>query len=178
MKFQNYTREQIAQACRAYGPLLRLENAPGVDGPTLLWALSGRESSFGANCKPRFEPAYYTGGRYAAADSQKALIAEFGQDAAYSYGPWQVMLCNAPGFTPDELGMDLEKAAVATVGFINRRILIAEHATTVDQVADAYNSGNWRDNIHPVDYCLAVGKFYRAGLPALAQAATGGVLHP
>ena len=81
----NFTRQQIADACLAYGPQLT-ELPYGVDGAQLLWALSGNESSFGANCTPRYEPAYDVGGRYADAD----LLARFGRAAACSYG--EVML--------------------------------------------------------------------------------------
>lgn len=175
MTHKNYTRNEIADVCRSYGSLLKVP--AGIDGATLLYALSGNESDFGANCKPRFEPAYFSG-RYAKAAAQAQLNAEYGEDAAKSYGPWQVMLINAPGFAPDELAEDLEKACTATVGYINRYVLTAQKAVTLEEIADTFNSGNWRDANVPHVYISNFLQHYVVGLPPLALAATGGVIHP
>lgn len=132
----NYTRQQIADVCRAYGP--QLTDLPdGVDGAQLLWALAGNESSFGANCTPRYEPAYDAGGRYADA----GLLAQFGRAAAMSYGPWQIMFVNCPrNYSPADM-YDLDKASVATVLFLNRQ-LNRFRPVTLRYLGAIWNGGN------------------------------------
>lgn len=146
--WRNYTRQEIAAACQQWGPILDhwlvgTDDGRGkaIDGPSLLWAIAGNESSFGANCKPKYEPAYDIGGKYL----DVKLYEQFEKSSAYSYGPWQVMLTNAPGFTPNELACDLDKAATATVGFLHRYVFGARKAITLDEALDTFNSGNWKD---------------------------------
>lgn len=153
--FQNFTHKEIADLCNQYGPLLKLPaQAASLDPALILWALAGNESSFGANCKPRFEPAYFTG-KYSLSLSMRELIGQWGEDAAKSYGPWQVMLVNAPGFTPPELAMDAERAITATVGFLNRRVFaqVGVHHAAYDlaQIGKGWNRGNWWDGYQGAD---------------------------
>lgn len=156
-KWRNFSKQDVAGACLRFGPLLD-QYLNGTDdtmsgwivGSQLLWAIAGNESEFGKNCKPRHEPLYDHGGRYAEDACQSALLDEFGSDAACSWGPWQVMLCNAPGFRPVELGLDLEKAVVATIGYIRRYVLGTQKARTLTEVLDTFNSGNCRDRVTPV----------------------------
>lgn len=160
-----YAKEKIAEACLEYGKLLDLEGTDDgtgkpIDGARLLWAIAGVESSFGANCKPRVEPAYSYGGKYSAKLPQADLLHEFGCDAACSYGPWQIMLCNAYGYKPTELAMDLDKACVATVGFIRRWCINTQQCKTLRDFADAYNSGSPRDSIVPEKYIEKVRNYY------------------
>jgi hypothetical protein len=91
----NFTRQEIADACRRWGSQAGPLPA-GVDGTQLLWGLSGVESSFGANCQPRHEPAFDGGGAYATHYPMPILLSKYGAGGACSYGPWQIMLCNAP----------------------------------------------------------------------------------
>jgi hypothetical protein len=112
-----YTRAEMTRICREYGPQVA-QLPEGIDGPQLLWAISGVESSFGANSKPRYEPAYGPGGRYFVA----VLWEKHGRNSASSLGPWQLMFCNCPpNYTPEDMD-DLGKAAAATVWFMNRQI--------------------------------------------------------
>lgn len=137
-----FTKQQIADVCRAWGIHLHVDDT--INGPRLLWALSGCESSFGLNATPRHEPAYDAGGAYAANAEMAKLLAEFGSAAACSYGPWQILLVNCqPGTSPDDM-LRAERCAMETVSFINRVILDHEHARTVKEIAEAYNSGKWR----------------------------------
>lgn len=156
-----FTREQIAKACRDYGRSL-LNLPPDVDGPQLMWALAGNESSFGANCTPRFEKSYFSG-RYSKEPPMPHLISLFGEAAACSYGPWQVMLCNCYGYKPEEFS-DLEKCAEAFIAFLNRQ-LERQKPVTLKEVFDMYNSGNWRDSIVPTDYIAKGVKNYQAEMP-------------
>lgn len=175
MTHNNFSRYEIAQLCERYGPLVKLPaGAVSLDPKLILWALAGNESSFGANCKPRFEPAYFNGKYSKSADMQE-LIKDYGEDAAKSYGPWQLLLVNAPGFTPAELADDAEKAITATIGFLNRRIFNALQSVTLEEIADAYNSGNWRDSNVPHEYIANFLKHYST---PMVMAATGGVIHP
>lgn len=136
------SREELAQACRAWGGHLWLP--PGIDGPKLLWAISGCESSFGVNTNPRQEP-YYTHLAESGKNEQlAALAAKFGiADAASSFGPWQELLVNcSPAMTPADFA-SANRAGMEVASFINNRILKSQHATTVTQIAEAYNSGKW-----------------------------------
>jgi hypothetical protein len=137
-----FAREDVARACRAFGPMLHVPE--GIDGIRLLWALSGCESSFGANAAPRHEPAYDVGGHYAGAGPQAALLERYGSAAACSYGPWQLLLVNVqPSSSPDDMA-NLNRCAMATVTFLNRQILDREHPQTLEEIAEAYNSGKWK----------------------------------
>ena len=132
----SYTRQQIASACQAYGSQVGPLPA-NIDGAQLLWAIAGNESSFGANCTPRHEPAYDEGGRYA----DEALLAQFGSAAAYSYGPWQIMFVNCPpNYIPEDMN-DLDKAAVATLLFLNRQ-LNRFRPSTLELIGAIWNGGN------------------------------------
>jgi hypothetical protein len=132
----DYTRKQISDACREYGS--KLENLPqNIDGPQLLFAISGNESSFGANCTPRYEPAYDTGGIYA----DTAFLARFGRLAACSLGPWQIMFANCPpNFTPESMQF-LSNCAVATAAFLSRQLARFE-PTSLASIAAIWNGGN------------------------------------
>jgi hypothetical protein len=150
----HYSESEIAAACWKWGKQLWVP--AGIDGPKLLFALSGCESSFGADCKPRHEMAYCTGA-YSANPEVEALTRVYGCAAHCSYGPWQILLVNCIGAAPQDM-LSLNRAAMETVGFINRRILKREGASTVAEVADAYNSGDWRDANKPAKYmhdCIA-----------------------
>ena len=138
-----FSRAEIAAACRKWGPVLVLPE--GIDGARLLWALSGRESSFGANCKPRHEKSLHDLALAGTNAQLNALTKQWGCDAHSSFGPWQILLINASSSIHPEDFINLDRCAFETVRFINDRILRHEQATTVEQIADAYNSGTWRD---------------------------------
>ncbi len=165
--FYNYLKPQIAKACLQYGPILDFHltgtndgTGKAIVGSQLLFAISGVESSFGMNCHPRLEPAYCYSGRYASKHPMPDLLSEFGSDAARSYGPWQVLLANAYGYKPTELSMNLEKAAIATIGFIRRRCIEGQKCKTLRDFSDAYNSGNPRDAHIPEKYIAEVAHNY------------------
>ena len=143
-----YAREDVARACLDWG--VHLWVPAGIHGPQLMWAIAGCESSFGANAAPRHEPAYDVGGRYADNPQQAKLLREFGSNAACSYGPWQEMLVNVqPPASPEEM-LRVNRCAMAHVGYLNTRILKAQHAQTVEEIAAAYNSGKWMWEQEPV----------------------------
>lgn len=147
----NFARAELITTCRKNGSLLDLVGT-SIDGVRLLWALAGNESSFGRNCLPRYESAFYTGGAYGSSDQMVPLIAKFGHNAACSYGPWQLMLVNAPvGAVPEDFA-SIDNACLFTVNFINHRIIRGQGAKTVEEIADSFNSGSFRDSNVPRVY--------------------------
>jgi hypothetical protein len=138
MSFSNYTASQVADKCTEYGA--QLVGLPaGVTGPQLLWAMSGNESRFGSNCTPRHESAYDFGGKYQFGNLDN--LHKYGSPAAYSYGPWQIMFCNASAYTPDSLALFISVAALATTSYLNKQIAHFK-PTTLAQIGSIWNGGN------------------------------------
>jgi hypothetical protein len=135
-----FASSDVAAACRVFGPSLKGLPA-GVVGANLLWAICGNESSYGVNCVPRHEPAYDVGGMYAAEATQAALLLKYGPAAACSYGPMQVMLCNAPASSaPDDFN-DLSTAIRYAVFALNS-LLARFKPTRIAEVGYCYNGGH------------------------------------
>jgi len=141
----------------------RLHTPEGIDPAQLLAALAAIESSFGLNAVPNHEPAYDEGGGYyRAAQHVRDLHKTWGAWAACSYGPWQILFVTAweMGFrgTPSELwspGGCIEWVVRA----MNARIF-DKGATSVEQTADAWNSGSFQDKIWPGGYVKQVMDAY------------------
>jgi (2Fe-2S) ferredoxin len=151
------TRSTIAQLCRRFGPALKLPAT--ISGEQLLWALAGNESTFGLHCSPRHESGYCRGGRY----FEPTLTSLWGCLAHCSYGPFQVMYPNISrggNVDPRDVLRIPEIGANAAAQFINERILGHEKAATLEQIADAYNSGDWRDDNRPAGYIAELVKNY------------------
>ena len=150
-----FTRDQVAAACRKFGALLWLPAGANIDGPRLLWAMSGNESTFGEHCTPRHEPAYCTG-IYSHVSTVVALTEKYQHAAHCSYGPWQILLVNCDeGVSPDDL-LSLDRAALETVKFLNRRVLHVQGAQTVEEIGIAWNSGTLH---HPNGLPDGVGRY-------------------
>ena len=140
----DFTQGEIAAQCKTSGPEVGPLPA-GIDGAQLLWAISGNESSFGDDCAPRHEPAFDVGGVYGDNAVMKPLLSLYGSDAAYSYGPWQILFANAPaGWAPTDLE-DLSKAARATVLFLNR-LLSRWHPQDLAGIGECWNAGHPMQN--------------------------------
>lgn len=163
----NFTRQQIADACRRHAASLDPEYLADYDPAQLLWAICGNESSFGANCTPRHEPAYDVGGRYAKAPAQAALLEKFGPHGACSYGPMQVMLVNAPaGYSPADFD-DLDKS-IAAGAYALGRLLERNRPTTMAQIGACYNGGHvpkgiWAQDLR--DYAQELLQNYAVEMP-------------
>lgn len=153
----NFTEREVANECWRWGRYLWVPDS--ISGPHLLWALGGCESSFGLNCQPRHEAAYCTGA-YSHTPQIVKLTGDYGHGAHCSYGPWQILLVNCGSDPAPHDLMDISRAAMETVTFINRRILKGEKAITVAEIADAYNSGDWRDRIVPEKYIADCLEYY------------------
>lgn len=128
----------VVALCKKYGPRLALPPGGILEPVALMCAIAENESTMGANTRPRHEPAYDRGGRYDRAE-QAVLLDRYGSKAAYSYGPWQTLPCNALAYSPDELDTDPDAAAQAFVHDMNHRVL--PHAVTLGEMAQVYNAG-------------------------------------
>lgn len=166
-------KKDLAQICKLLGVGLQqhlsdctdAEGKP-LDGPKLLWALSGRESSFGQNMKPRHEPAYDVGGAYwKVSDEVKEGCALYGRDFACSYGPLQVLAVNAQAWTPEELGKDPYIAMVAARSFIREYVIKRKRAHTLAEICQCWNGGHVGATTTP-GYVEEVTHHYLAGIPA------------
>ena len=137
---ENFTQAEMAAICVRYGSQVGPLPA-GVDGAQLLWAMSGVESSFGANCQPRHEPAFDVGGIYSTHYPMPQLLQIDGSAAACSYGPWQLLLCNAPlTYGPSSFD-SLSLAASASLGFLNR-LLRQWQPKSLKEIGDCWNAGH------------------------------------
>ena len=143
-------RAELARLCKIFGASLTPDLAgtddgsgKPIDGARLLWAISGRESSFGKNMTPRHEPAYDVGGLYwRTSEEVKQGVGRYGRDFACSYGPLQIMACNASGHTPEELGSDPEAALGAAVAHLKIIILYRQMAKTIAEICQCWNGGH------------------------------------
>lgn len=146
------------------GKVLDPDGQP-IDGPLLLWTISGLESSHGVFREfVRFESAYAPGGRYAHALSWK----RWGVLAASSFGSFQIMypVARELGFTghPIDLQDDKVCAHWASILLLSR-LITRQKATKLSDVLDAYNSGTHRDMNVPTTYVRNGILLYRKGRP-------------
>lgn len=143
----------LDKICEVHGRVLD-KYAPWMDGQVCLQALATIESAYGVYNVPKHEKAYDQGGIY----FNRGLWAKYGSHAACSYSSWQLMYPVAVelGFlgSPAELMID-EKAIYWVIEYIKKRIL-DKGCLKLQDLADAYNSGSFRDKIVPQEY---IGKF-------------------
>ena len=137
-----FTKEEIARACRAWGAMLQVPE--GIDGPRVLWALAGCESSFGQNCKPRHEPNYHDLAEKGTNARLTAMTAKWGCDAHSSFGPWQELLVNCSDTMRPEDFANLSRCGLEVAQFINAYVFRHREAATLVQIAETYNSGKWQ----------------------------------
>lgn len=130
----------VLSLCKKYGPLLALPASSILDGVALMCAFAENESSFGANATPRHEIAYDVGGRYSNNPMQASLLEAYGSKAAYSYGVWQTLPCNALGVSPAVLDGNEDAQALAFVRDFNQRVL--PRAQTLGEMGQVYNAGH------------------------------------
>ena len=161
-----FTKQQVAAACVQYGPKVALL-PDGVDGAQLLWAMSGNESSFGANVTPRHEPAFDAEGAYGQGLVMKPLLTEYGSAAACSYGPWQVMFCNVQPATPASFA-NVDFCASVSVAFLNK-LLARFKPQTLGDIGSCWNGGHIQKPYSPqvqvyVDRLIAN---YKVPLPTI-----------
>jgi len=150
----------------------------------LLKAFALQESGLGVDLdedgmmQRRVEPAYAPGGRYYKnSEPLRESYSQWGELAASSHGPWQILWATAIRFgwpesrEPKELGRPEENCEIAA-NIFNKEIgdLITlqssslnpryYNTSTLELLADAYNSGNARDQVIPRKYMLSVCAHY------------------
>lgn len=157
----NLSYQDFAALCK-FGASLVRNCPPTLDATGVLHALGFVESSHGKYSVPRFEPAYSRKGRYAS----RANDQRWGDAAACSYGPWQIMFINAqgqvPAITPAEMQTSPVSCAVATALFLDNVVLGRQGAQAIEQVLDAWNTGKFTDSILPAgDYVSRGAEDYR-----------------
>lgn len=137
-----FSRGAVIATAKVFGPQLKVPaRTPPFDPVCLMLAFASNESSMGQFTTPRYERAYDVGGIYSGG-TQAPLLAKYGRAAAYSYGCWQIMPCNALGFSPEELNTDITAQGQAFVNFFNDYIIARHEAMTLDQFAMVYNAGS------------------------------------
>jgi hypothetical protein len=167
------SKSELAEICQQHGSLLQPylsdctdPDGKMLDGPKLLWAMSGRESSFGQDMKPRHEPAYDVGGVYWKLSQEvKDGCALYGHDFACSYGPLQVLAVNTKGWTPEEMGKDPFAALEAACMFLKNYVLGRKRAHTLAEICQCWNGGHVGATT-TAGYVDEVTKYYRAGIPS------------
>lgn len=131
----------------------------GINGFAVLWAIGGVESSFGTRAVPKFEKAYSYGGKYQNLD----LLRKHGDLAACSLGPWQIMYPNVYQITYGEvnpLHMYEPTTALLVTAIWMQKNIIGKGAKTIEEIADAWNSGSHRDSFIPTEYIAKVKSIY------------------
>lgn len=131
----------------------KLQFSFGLNKVGILMGIGGIETDFAKKNRPRFEPAYAPGGKYFKAAHMQGLWDTYGDWACMSYGPWQIMAVKAL-----ELGYsgpvgDLWDGRISgpyVVMFLNN--IFTSGAQKIEDVLDAYNTGNYRDANVPKDY--------------------------
>lgn len=158
------------------------KNAPNLKIPDhinkkrLMWAFASNETDLGRmELRSRFEPSYsgnwhrsfYKEGKSMFSRSNLAMTAwrKWGDSAAQSYGLFQIMYTTAIDTgvisieTPPEELRKTEVNVAVFIALINR-IVRGNKDITVEQIADAYNSGSYKDNIVPKEYITKLKKAY------------------
>jgi len=152
---------QFAALCRKYGMMVG-PLPQTLSGTLLLWAIGGCESSFGENTTPRLEPFYL----HTMNGDMPAKREQFGNAAAMSYGPLQIMFDNAPtGATPDEFS-DPDTAVAYSVSFLNKK-LREYQPITLHTIACIWNGGSPMNSPGPgvVAYCAELEHNYSVIMP-------------
>lgn len=150
--------KELDPLIRMAGPALE---AGDVNGTALLAALAWKESSFGRDGgHPRIEPAYRPNGALHRAHVP-ALYALYGDCAAASWSSWQIMFPTAVelGYAGEPWGLWEDRTAVLwVIAYIERAV--KRGAATVEQIADAYNSGSHKDRFVPEAYVRGLRSHY------------------
>jgi len=147
-------KENLEKLIDQYAPLLNCHG--NLDGKKILTALAYCESDYGQIRRPRFEKSYAPGGYYYQRSPElRTNYSILGAWAACSYGSFQILFQTAYelGFRGSPVLLWIPEDAVGlqyVVELLNKRIL--PKAQKPQEIADAYNSGSFTDQIIPTDY--------------------------
>jgi hypothetical protein len=153
----------------------------GIDGARLLDAIAAVETSRGANNWPRVEAGWVPKGvtltiqgrlvvgRYPSGIGAAVVATRWtlwGIGSAASWGRWQILFHTAADLGYRGAPWALHEDDIGRPWVIARLNKISNTgAATVEDFADAWNSGTYRDSIVPVEYIAAVSKAYREANP-------------
>lgn len=140
----------------------KLIKVDGLDRVRFLLAIAGKESSFGADNRARYERAYDDQGFYGIKSKfLQAHLKKYGALAACSYGPWQILYCKAAehGYEGHPLALWSAEVSLEPVLSVFNH-LIYNGADTLEKLADGWNSGSFRDSIKPDQYIASVKQLY------------------
>ena len=145
-----------------------------MDEDRLLATIAAVESGSGINNFPRLEKSFLPEGarhtaqgrivigtgRYVTAELLEKYR-QYGPAVACSFSPWQIMYATAlqEGFSGAPWDLWNPTVAEPVVRKHLRRIL-ASGADTPEKVADAWNSGSWKDKFRPTDYIVKFMKVW------------------
>jgi hypothetical protein len=136
---------------------------PLLNAEALLWAIYYCEKYNAHNREPRFEAAYAPGGWfYEHSPAVRTQYDKWGRYAACSYSNFQMLFIVATelGYGGPPLALDKDSVCLPyVVDYLNRRVF-AYGATKPEQVADAYNSGSFKDAYVPTEYVAKFMRFY------------------
>lgn len=151
----------IKQLIEEYAPLLKTPR--DIDSNAVLWAVYRSEKYNKHNLAPRMEPAYAEGGRYyERSERVRELHTLWGNWAACSFSNFQILFIVADelGYTGPPLALDKDSVAIPyVVRYLNRRVF-QRKAKTIEQIADAYNSGTHLDDNVPQRYINKFKRYY------------------
>jgi len=121
----------------------------------LLKTIAIIESDYGKNAYPRFEPAYWVGGKYWN-DEYLPLLFNYGLNIAGSFGVFQILYFTARryGFNGNPIELTFITISIPyVIRLINDLITNPVYGVnSIETFADAYNSGNARDKYIPEEY--------------------------
>jgi hypothetical protein len=139
------------------------ETIPTLWRISLLQTLALKESNYGSNNVPRYEPSYGPGGPYYNVTHVQRLYSKYGKDSCCSYSSFQIMFITAweLGYkgTPDKLAQD-DIAIEFVIKMINQRIM-KYGPINLDKIFDAYNSGSFKDKYIPREYISEAKHYYK-----------------
>jgi hypothetical protein len=147
-----------------------LEPPEGIDAEALLWAIYRSEKYDKHNRVPRYEPAFAPAGTYYASHV-KELYELWGVFAACSYSNFQILFVTAAelGYKGPPLALDHDSVALPwVVRYLQERVL-ETGAKTVEEIADAYNSGTHLDGNVPTAYIKRFRHYYDIHLKELQK---------
>lgn len=133
-----------------------------LDFTKFLIALSGVETSFNKNNKPRFEKAYAPGGFYFKGSPKlQDEWKKYGDNASSSWGPWQILHIVACeyGYKGDPQSLyDPKVSGHYVVQHLNK--FSRNGANSLERILDCYNTGNQFDKNVPYEYIGEWWKMY------------------
>ena len=162
--------KQLDVLCRQWGD----EVSGDLDGFCLLSTIAMVESSGGRNNYPNFEPYWIPKGKSGIIENSRQTgrhpisntlvnhrFEMYGLSAGCSFSSFQILYHTAAdiGYTGAPWMLWNDDMAIRWVVALLSRI-IASGADTIEKIADAWNSGNHKDDIVPVEYIEEFRKTY------------------